>query len=68
MSRTGINEGLTVARSALDMPGQLVLRQGLATTRTLGKVVLFLTLRQQVLGQAGDFHHLPRREEKAASA
>lgn len=49
---------LTVASLSLDVSGQLILWQGFTAARTLAKVVLLVTLRHQVFGQASDLDHL----------
>lgn len=49
---------LTIASLALNMFGQLIFWKGLTTPLAFPKAVLFITISQQVLCQAGYFHHL----------
>lgn len=60
--------GLTVTVLCPEVPGQLFLRNSLTAAEALAKPVLLVTLRQQVLRQAGYLHHLaPRHKVKPAA-
>lgn len=59
-------ELLTIAKPALHVSGQLVLGHSLSAAWAPPKAVPFVTVRQQVLRQAGDLQHLQHSHKVCA--